>query len=108
MPYLSQISRSLVIANPYKKDLKVEKIYLSNKKFEVKVFKFGIGANSNVTFGNLTYVAKDPVPNYEYTMVSLWFSSGHFIQVPVYVRTVNKIVDMSPQVVDFGLVQLNQ
>lgn len=96
VPYLTQVSRSLVISNPFKKDLKVDELYLTNKKFEVKVFKLGIAANSNVTFGNLTYSAKEPKPDYEHTMVSIRFSSGDYVRVPVYARTVNNLVEMTP------------
>lgn len=108
VPYLSQVSQRIVIANPYKKDLKVDELYNANKKFEVKPFKLAIGADSNVTFGNLTYYAKDAKPEYEHTIIRIRFSSGDYLQVPVYVRTVNNLVEMSPPVMDFGLVQLNQ
>ena len=40
-------------------------------------------------------------------MVSIRFSSGDYVRVPVYARTVNNLVEMTPQIIDFGLVQLN-
>ena len=53
-------------------------------------------------------MAKDAKPEYEHTIIRIKFSSGDNLQVPVYVRTVNNLVEASPPVMDFGLVQLNQ
>jgi len=41
-------------------------------------------------------------------MVAIRFSTGDYVRVPVYIRTVNNIIETTPYIVDFGLVQLNQ
>lgn len=41
-------------------------------------------------------------------MVSIRFSTGDYVRVPIYVRMVNNFVETEPVILDFGLVQLNQ
>jgi hypothetical protein len=70
VPYLTQVSQLLHVANPYPKDLKVESIRrlgTNSRNLEVKTSNMVIGADSNATIGNLSYTAKDLAPNLETT-----------------------------------------
>ena len=96
VPFMSQVNRSIVIANPYKKDLIVEYMSQANKKFKVSVFKTAISSNSNITIGNLTFTATSPEVDYEHTIIQMQFSSGDKVNLPVYARTVNNFVDFKP------------
>jgi hypothetical protein len=37
-------------------------------------------------------------------MVGIKFSTGEFLKMPVHVRTVNNIIEITPLIIDFGLV----
>lgn len=39
-------------------------------------------------------------------MVSIKFKTGDYLRMPVYIRTVNNLVEATPIILDFGLVQL--
>ena len=41
-------------------------------------------------------------------MVSIRFTSGDYVRMPIYLRTTNHFIETKPKLVDFGLVQLNQ
>lgn len=70
--------------------------------------KDSIEAISNKTICNITYQQAQPGPALESTSVSIRFSTGDYVRVPIYVRVVNNFVETKPVILDFGLVQLNQ
>ena len=41
-------------------------------------------------------------------MVSIKFKKGDYLRMPVYIRTVNNLIEATPIIIDFGLVQLYQ
>lgn len=55
-----------------------------------------IGADLNATIGNLSYTAKDLAPSLEATNLQIKFSTDELVHVPVFVRTVNNLVEMKP------------
>lgn len=86
----------------------VEELYLTNQKFEAINMKAAVEANSNKTLCNITYQAHAALPALEQTMVAIRFSTGDYVRVPIYLRTVNQFIETKPLLLDFGLVQLNQ
>ena len=67
---------------------------------------FIIEANSNRTFSNILYRADQS--EFDETTVVIKFSTGEFMRVPFAVYTQSQLVQTSPAIVDFGVVQLNQ
>lgn len=39
-------------------------------------------------------------------MVAIKFKTGDYLRIPVIIRTINSLVEVSPVIIDFGLVQL--
>jgi hypothetical protein len=37
-------------------------------------------------------------------MVAIKFNTGEYLKMPIYLRTVNNIVEVTPLIIDFGLV----
>jgi hypothetical protein len=37
-------------------------------------------------------------------MVSIKFKTGDYLRMPIYIRTVNDLVEVTPTIIDFGLV----
>lgn len=112
MPVLSQFqvpSIPLTLGNPYPMAIDIEEIHFTNPNFVPVDIKESVEATSNRTICNITYQATDGVPGpvLETTMVSIRFSTGDYLRIPIYLRTLSNFIETTPMLMDFGLVQVD-